>query len=92
MGFRIPEDFAYINLLGPSQELQVAGVDCGGTEVMIKCAERLDFLVRHRRMGLPKRPWEMIMSPHWVPGASLPPAPAPTVSGRKARVSRGKRA
>ena len=72
MGRRIPQDVGYANLHEIEATAQVAGVDIGEEEARSKTAEHLDFLVRHRRTGIPDRPWEILAQPQWVPGLTLP--------------------
>jgi hypothetical protein len=50
----------------------VAGVDPCQSELLIKAAEHLDFLVRRRRAGFSENPWEILGPLRWIPGESLP--------------------
>jgi LacI family transcriptional regulator len=72
MGWQIPQDVAYANLIGSNGERKFAEINSGEVEMRTKCAEHLDFLVRYRRTGFPARPWDMTIEPIWQPGESLP--------------------
>jgi DNA-binding LacI/PurR family transcriptional regulator len=72
MGVRIPQDVAYASLHGSDFDGAIAGIDQGLDDIRIKAAEHLDFLVRHKRIGFPEQPWEMLGPVRWVPGESLP--------------------
>jgi len=36
------------------------------------CVEHLDQLIRHRRLGRPEHPRQILLNNLWKPGASLP--------------------
>jgi hypothetical protein len=72
MGIRIPQDIGYAELLGIPGNSNIAGVDTRVLEVQIKCAEHIDFLVRHKRTGTAHTPWDTTSPVRWLPGESLP--------------------
>ena len=71
MGLRIPEDVAYVNLEG--QALPNLAAVCPGTwEIPVLCADQIDFLIRHKRTGYPKRPSTISVAVSWLPGETMP--------------------
>jgi hypothetical protein len=78
MGLQIPGDVAYANIQYTESDRNVAGVDPCNSEIQIKAAEHLDFLVRRRKVGFSEKPWEMMAPLRWVPGESLPTANSST--------------
>ena len=72
MGLRIPEDVKYIDLLKLEPGRKIAGVYHSEEEMRMKAAEHIDFLIRHKRKGIPKVRWGMLTPTSWGPGESLP--------------------
>ena len=74
-GYRMPRDFGFVSLhaQGSSSETaHVAHVDPGEDEIPRISAEYMDELIRHRRMGYPKSPREILAAVTWAPGPTLP--------------------
>jgi len=75
MELRIPQDVAYVNLLGQTSP-QLAAVCNGAEEVAVHCAGQIDVLIRRNKTGYPKRPSTTIIAPTWISGETMPPASA----------------
>lgn len=79
-GLRIPEDLGYFQLEADwPGEWRIAPI--AGLEYLLEnetraALERLDQLIRYRHRGLSDSPQLTLLCPRWIPGRSLPPAPA----------------
>jgi LacI family transcriptional regulator len=72
IGIRIPRDIAYANLHNDETPSAFASIDAGDSQVPNICADYIDLLIRHNRMGSPQHPREILAPVSWIPGPSLP--------------------
>jgi DNA-binding LacI/PurR family transcriptional regulator len=92
MGYRLPEDFAFLCLLRHAGENHLAGFDTSVLATSDTLARQLDLLVRHGELGPPANPLSMLVSQNFVDGPTLPqqapPEPAPAAVRRKRTAAR----
>jgi DNA-binding LacI/PurR family transcriptional regulator len=70
LGWRIPGDLGYANLQYDGR-VEIAAVDVGGWQIPRLCAEHINQLIRHRHLGRPADPRDILTSIKWISGKSL---------------------
>ncbi len=86
-GYKIPEDIGFAALHIPEDEKVVTGLYEDFDELGRITASQLDAMIRRNETGFPERPHELLVSPVFKDGVTLPPR-AVAASGSSNRVKK----
>ena len=73
-GYRIPKDFGFASLaVHPSAGSgpKITGMDCNMEMIGQTAVEQLDILIRTNQIGIPSRPFALMVESNWVTGETL---------------------
>ena len=88
-GLRVPGDVGFISLASApatKSEAKIDGIECS-MEMMGRAAfEQLEILVRTNQIGVPSRPFAMMVESSWIPGDTLGESPARTAGLEKGNI------
>lgn len=74
-GWRLPEDAGFLSLIvDPSDEWQapISGFLDPTKHITYVAMDRMSFLIRHGRKGIPERKLELLLNAEWWEGSTLP--------------------
>jgi LacI family transcriptional regulator len=74
LGYRIPRDMGFVSLsVDPAEGSgpRIAGMDCNLEMVGRAAVEQLEILIRTNQVGIPSRPFALMVESSWVPGDTL---------------------
>jgi LacI family transcriptional regulator len=73
-GYRVPRDFGFASLaVHPSAGSgpKITGMDCNMEMIGQAAVEQLDILIRTNQIGIPVRPFALMVESNWVTGETL---------------------
>jgi LacI family transcriptional regulator len=70
-GMKVPQEAGFISLTAAPPGAAVAGMDCSMEMVGRAAAEQLDILIRTNQVGIPRRPFALMVESRWIPGDTI---------------------
>ncbi len=86
-GFKVPEDLGFASLHVLDDENVITGFYEDFEELARLSASHLDTMIRHNETGFPVRPHELLVSPVFHEGSTLPPR-IPTPEKRRTKAGK----